>query len=154
MHLFVQNIRNLFGYTIDEVIVENPWRGSDISYALNCALGRLLLMKQSMVLRESGIYNEVYGDLQCVFFQPFDLLEETERKNCEIAKLLLAEPMETHVLNDICQKIKDGLVFVGSTLGVQRKLHVMFSNFILSHIENLCIYSKNHILPSKIITFY
>ena len=71
-----------------------------------------------MVLRESGIYNEGYGDLQCFFFQLFDLPEETEIKNCEIVKLLLVEPMETHVLNDICQKIKDGLVFVGSTLGV------------------------------------
>ena len=49
MHLFVQNIRNFFGYTIDEVIVENPWRGSDISYALNYDWSRLFLLLTILV---------------------------------------------------------------------------------------------------------
>lgn len=132
-------VRTCFGSTDAQVRVEDAWRDSYVAYALNRAMGRLLLMQQSEGLKESEEYKEAYKALNSVSGHgTFDISLETKGQHFEAMRELLTEKLETPIPIGIVATIKDALSFAQSTEGVRSKSHVFLSTLLRSCPENLC----------------
>jgi GTP-binding protein EngB required for normal cell division len=132
-------VRTCFGSTDAQVRVEDAWRDSYVAYALNRAMGRLLLMQQSEGLKESEECKKAYTVLKSVFEHgTFDISLETKGKHFEAMRELLTEKLETPIPIGIVATIKDALSFAQSTEGVRSKSYVFLSTLLRSCPENLC----------------
>lgn len=138
IHISVE-IRTCFGSIEADVQIEDAWKNSCVAYALNRAMGRLLLMQQSKVLTESKEYKEAYEALN-IAFKPrsFGISVETKRKHFDSMRDLLTEKLETPILDGIFAKFKDVCSFVESAEGIRGKSYVLYSTLLRSCPENLC----------------